>query len=204
MQSILSKLVLLAGAMTAATTAFAQHAPSGQVGRHNLGLEVGTTFVYEYSRVAEINGNRFWPFGGSVDGAVTLWKGFGVAADFSGIHATDISNGVSLNKHSFMAGPRYNFNLLPHNELRYHATRGFAEALFGEVHGFNSLFPAPNNVKTSATSFSMQVGGGVDVALGYGFNFRPVDVYWVHSSLPNNANNIQNNFRIGLGASFRK
>jgi len=82
--------------------------------------------------------------------------------------------------------------------------RNWAEALFGEVHAFNSLFPAPNNVKTSATSFSMQVGGGVDIAVGYGFNFRPVDVYWVHSSLPNNANNIQNNFRIGLGASFRK
>jgi opacity protein-like surface antigen len=202
MKSMLNKVVLLSGALTAAITAFAQHAPV-QV-RHTATTEIGATFEFEYSRVAEINGSRFWPCGGSIDGAITIWKGLGVAADFAGEHAADISNGVSLDKYAFMAGPRYNFDMLPHNELRQHATRGFAEALFGEAHAFNSVFPGTESVSSSASSFSMQVGGGVDIAMGHGFNFRPVNLYWVHTTLPNNSENIQNNFRIGLGASYRR
>jgi len=202
MKSILKTVVLLSGALMAATTAFAQHAPVQA--RHTVSTEIGGNFAFEYSRVAEINGNRFWPCGGSIDGAVTFWKGLGVAADFAGQHASDISNGVNLDKYSIMAGPRYNFDLLPHNELRQHATRGFAEALFGGAHAFNSVFPGETSVSSSANSFSMQVGGGVDIGLGRGFNFRPVNAYWVHTTLPNNASNTQNNFIIGLGASYRR
>lgn len=202
MRFIFTKGVLLAGALAVATTAFAQQPPAHL--RYGMSTEVGATFVYEYSRVAEINGNRFWPFGGSVDGSVTFRKGLGIAADLTGEHATDITNGVSLDKIAVMAGPRYTFDMLPHNELRYHATRGFADVLFGQTHAFNSVFPGRTAVSTSSSSFSMQVGGGVDISLGYGFSFRPVDVAWVHTSLPNNSANTQNNFRIGLGASFRR
>ena len=46
MKSILKTVVLLSGALMAATTAFAQHAPV-QV-RHTLSTEIGGNFAFEY------------------------------------------------------------------------------------------------------------------------------------------------------------
>jgi hypothetical protein len=205
MRKLMTKGALLAGVLAITMTAVAQHAPAGMRNR-TLGTDIAVLAILEHAQVAQVNGHRFWPFGLSAEGGVTFWNGLGVAADVTGEHAMDISNKVGLDKISLMAGPRYTFDVLrPGNSFEQaHRTRAFAEVLFGHVHAFNSVFPGPTAVTSSAGSFSMQAGGGLDIALDHGFGIRAFQADWVRTTLPNNASNVQNDFRIGFGASYRR
>ena len=55
----------------------------------------------------------------------------------------------------------------------------------------------------TANGFSMQLGGGLDVAIAKGFSVRALELDYVHTNLPNNASNSQNDFRIAFGVSYR-
>ena len=50
----------------------------------------------------------------------------------------------------------------------------------------------------------MQVGGGMDVGIAKGFGIRALETDWIHTNLPNNAGNSQNDFRIGFGISYHR
>jgi hypothetical protein len=78
----------------------------------------------------------------------------------------------------------------------------FGEALFGGAHGFSSSFPTPSGLVSSANSFAMQLGGGLDVAVGRGFGIRALELDYIHTSLPNNASNSQNDLRIAFGLTY--
>lgn len=142
------------------------------------------------------SGQSFWKQGGSVSYGTDLWKGLGPAADLSIGHAGSIgSSGVSLTTAALTFGPRYRWQ--PRSKFS-----SFGEALFGFVHGSNSAFPSSTGTNYRATSFSMLLDAGLDIRLDHHIDVRALQLGWVHSTLPNGADNVQNNFRLSFGAGI--
>lgn len=198
--------VLLAGAMmTMMVPAFAgaQEAQTGSKSQA-VSTDLAVTYVAERANLTSQNCGCFWLQGGSVDAAVTLSHGFGIAANLTGEHASNIGPGVDLSKLSVMAGPRYTVSTSRYTAhlLKKQSSRVFAEALFGGVHAFDGIFPGSTGTTASAGSFSMQVGGGLDVGLGKGFGLRALEVDYVRNQLPNAGSNSQNDLRLAFGISY--
>ena len=156
---------------------------------------VAVTYDLERAKTAAIGGSGFWLQGGGVDMAIPFYKGFGIAGSFSGAHASNIRPGFNLGKLTYLVGPRYTFG--------GSRVQVFGEGLFGGVHAFDSVFPATGGVTSSANSFAMQFGGGVDVPLRNGFGLRALELDYVRTGLANNGTNSQNDLRLGFGMSYR-
>jgi hypothetical protein len=189
--------VLLAGAFTVIASLAAQqpqpHDSSFRVTEENAAI----TFNLERVQVAQTASPSFWLKGSSLDAAVVTRSGLGLAANVTGGHASTTINGNALGKVAFMAGPRYTARIQPRTEV-------FGEALFGGVHAFDSIFPGKPSATSSANAFSMQAGGGIDIHLAHGFGVRALEAGWVHTTLPNNAQNTQNDIRLALGLSWKR
>lgn len=48
----------------------------------------------------------------------------------------------------------------------------------------------------------MQLGGGVNVPVRKGFSIRALEIDYVHTSLPNNNVNSQNDLRFAFGVAY--
>jgi hypothetical protein len=204
MQRIFRTGVLLAGAFAFTLTAAAQQQPASRKPRISE-ANVAVLLNFEHAQVAQTGSPSFWLKGGSADASATLWKGLGLAVNFTGEHVSGIANNVSLGKIAFMAGPRYTYDASKYTErmTRKHRTELFGEWLFGGAHAFDSTFPGTNAIQSSAGAFSMQLGGGADIAMKKGFGIRALELDFIHTNLPNNAGNSQNDFRIAFGISYR-
>jgi hypothetical protein len=162
---------------------------------------VALTYDLERAKIAGAGCGCFWLQGGSAEVAVPFYRGFGVAASFSGEHASNIQPGVDLSKLSYVAGPRYTFDTL--RGRRATGVQIFGEALFGGAHGFDSIFPVNGAVAATANSYAMQIGGGMDIALRNGLGVRAFELDYVRTGLPNNGSNTQNDLRLAFGLSYR-
>ncbi len=160
--------------------------------------DLAITYTTEQSKVIP-SGASFWLQGVSANAAITFFHGFGVATNLTGDYASRIAPGVSLGKFAFMAGPRYTYTLHMGSK---HESRLFVEGLAGAVRGFDSLFPVPSGVTDRASAFSMQVGGGLDVAITKHFALRAIEADWVRTLLPNNGTNTQNHLRLAVGLTY--
>jgi len=199
-------ILLLAGAMLvnpqagkAQTSAPSQHASSAH------SIDVALTYSPEYARVAYHNCACFWLQGVSGDASLDLYHGLGVAASLSDGTASNIQPNVNLSKLTFAAGPRYTWDMAQWKKSRAdgYAAQVFVQSLFGVAHGYNSVFPAPGSATSSANSVSIQIGGGLDLALGRRVGLRLAEVEWVRTALPNAAANVQQDLRLGFGVWFR-
>ena len=164
--------------------------------------EFGATYKAERADVVPSSCGCFWMQGGGVDAAVIFFHGLGGAAAFNGGRASNIGPGVNLGTMTFVAGPRYVYEFAKHQPRKLQ-TQIFAEGLFGGVHGFDGLFPTSSGAETSAHSFAMQLGGGVNLFSAGGLGLRMLEVDYVRSNLPNGAGDRQNDFRIGAGIAYR-
>ncbi len=162
--------------------------------------DVAVTYNLERAKVASSNCGCFWMNGGGAEGALNFRHGLGAVALLDADHASNITPGVGLSKFTYVFGPRYTYSPMRWRQPR--KTRLFGEALFGATHGFSSTFPGSGGAATSANSFAMQLGGGVDVALRRGFGVRALEVDYVRTSLPNNASNTQNDLRLAFGVTY--
>jgi len=201
MKSI-AKLALLASAVLVSVTS-----PAQQRKWHGMQMQsadVALTFSFERAQQAAAGSSGFWLKGGSADASITLWRGLGVAANLTGEHAANIQGNVSLGKFAYMAGPRYSMNTSRYTGklLRKHASSIFGETLFGVAHVFDGLFPATGGTTSTANSFQLQAGGGINLQLQHGFGIRPLEMDYVHSTLPNNAANSQNDLRLAFGVTY--
>jgi hypothetical protein len=117
----------------------------------------------------------------------------GGVADISVEHAGSISGapyGLTLTTVAF--GPRYQFPVA--------RTAIFAQSLFGFTYGSNSAFPAHNTLEPSASSLAVDLGTGVDIRFkDKRFSCRALQLEYLHTDLPNNSTNWQNNLRISVG-----
>lgn len=185
---------LLLGVLAASGQAIAQQQQQAPAKFHFEAPVVAVTYDLERAKVANVGCGCFWLQGGSVDLAVPFYRGLSVAGTVGGGHATDNGSGAGLSKISYMAGPRYTFGI-PRTQI-------FGEALFGGTHGFDGIFPAAGAVESSANSYAMQIGGGVDLLVHGGFGVRVFEVDYVRTALPNSGSNTQNDLRIAFGLSY--
>jgi hypothetical protein len=192
--------VFLAGAcLLVAVTGGAPQSVNAQKAS-NVSTDLGVTYDAERGQLAPGN-CCFWLQGGGVDGAVTFWRGFGVAGTFTGDHASNVTPGVDINKVSFMGGPRYTYTgwgtpgEKPHFQI-------YAQGLFGGVHAFDGVFPATAGTVPTANSFAIQAGGGVNIFLTRHIGVRVVEASYVRAELPNNGNDTQNDLRLGAGLVY--
>jgi hypothetical protein len=190
--------VLLAGAcLLGGVTGWAQHAP----GAGKVSTDLAITYDAERGELAPGNCGCFWMQGGGVDGAVTFWKGLGIAGTFTGDHASNVAPGVDINKVSFMGGPRYTYTAwgTPGEKPRFQI---YGQGLFGGVHAFDGVFPATAGTVPTANSFAIQAGGGVNIFLTRHIGVRVVEASYVRDELPNNTDSTQNDLRLGAGLVY--
>ena len=173
---------------------------------HSTDIDVAVTYVAERGKIAPSDCGCFWLQGGSLDTALTFYRGLGVAANLTGGHNDDIASGVELDKVAFMLGPRYTVRA---SDWWHRGTPGmmggaaiFGEGLIGGVHSFNTVVPTAAGTAGAASSFAFQVGGGVDVPLGKRLGIRLVEADFVRSTLPNGGNDVQHDLRLAAGISF--
>jgi hypothetical protein len=100
---------------------------------------------------------NFWMQGGSIELGANVWRGWGIAADLTGVHTGSIgSSSLPLSLVTITFGPRY----------RWHSDRRlslFGQGIIGEANGFGSLFPqrrvcsltptaSPHNLAAASTT----------------------------------------------------
>ena len=168
----------------------------GQTPAPRRELDLAVTYNSERSNITP--GNFFWRQGGTAELSAELYRGFGVALNLAGSKASNILNsGIDLDTVTTTVGPRYT----------WHGRNGkvsvFGQALFGESHGWNSLFPKTGGAVSSASVFALQVGGGLDLKVGRHFSVRPIQADWVRTQFPNATTDVQNNLRLGAGVVLR-
>jgi len=193
MRLSIRKVALLATAFfIAAASAHAQM-------KSSLGspqVEVAATFNVERAKISSTNCGCFWLKGGTGEAGAQIFHGLGAVASFTG-ESSNIAPGLGLTQYSYMAGPRYT------HSTGKHGMQVFAEFLIGGTHAANSQFPSAGGTSSSANSFALQVGGGAEFAVAHGFGIRPIQIDWIHSALPNNGSNTQNNLRLAFGGTYR-
>jgi outer membrane immunogenic protein len=161
---------------------------------HLAAQQVAITYDMERAKIAVNGGSGFWLQGGGMNLAVPIHGRFGIAASISGGHASNIRPDVNLGKVTYLVGPRYTHD--------FSRMQIFGESLFGGVHGFDGVFPAAAGTTSSANSYAIQLGGGLDIPLRNGFGIRAPEIDYVRTGLPNNGTNSQNDLRLAFGLSY--
>jgi peptidoglycan-associated lipoprotein len=195
-------VLLLAIALSMGLVAQAQRPPESS---RTTDVDVAITYVAERAKIASIDCGCFWLNGGSGNFALTFFHGLGVAGDLTGVHGANVAPGVDLDKVMFAMGPRYTYEpkVWLNRRTGKHPTYAiFGEALFGGVHGFNTIFPSSTGVRGEASSFATQFGGGLDLRFARHIGIRVVQVDFLRSTLPNNAGDVQHDLKIAGGISF--
>jgi peptidoglycan-associated lipoprotein len=139
----------------------------------------------------------FYMQGGRAEADIRLHHWLSAVAEVGGAHANKInSNGDSVGRITYLLGPRA-------THRAGHGLSVFGQALFGGAHGFDGYFPKSTTSSTSANSFALSTGGGVDWSLSDHFAVRLLQADYLYTQLPNAAGDRQNNFRVGAGIVFR-
>jgi hypothetical protein len=201
MRKLIREKALLVGACILASASVWGQQDNNKAERPRTSVDLGVTYAAERAYIAPGNCDCFWFNGGGADVAVTFWKGFGVAAALTGDHASNVTPGVDISKISYLFGPRYTYkpwilNVRRVSKLRVQA---FGEGLFGGAHAFDSSFPSASGLQSSANSYAMQIGGGVNFFISDRFAVRVPEVDYVRTDLPNGNSDVQNDLRLGFG-----
>jgi hypothetical protein len=205
-RSLCGRAVLAGACMLAPAAGWAQTAPSpapGSAPKPKIVTDVAFTYNAELGQLAPGNCGCFWLQGAGVDAAVSLRNGLGIAATFNGGRAPHVAPGVDIVKVQYLAGPRYAYTAHGKTAEPRARLQLFGQALFGGVHASNGAYPSPTGLKTEASSFAMEAGGGANVLLAHGFGVRVVEVDYVRNALPNDASNTQNDTRLAFGITWR-
>lgn len=173
------------------------HCVLGQESPHSADLAV----TYSAARSIEAsNQEPFWMQGGSIELGTSTWRGLGVAANVSGLHTSSIGTGsVPLSLVTTTFGPRYRL----HPQRSMTRISPYGEVLLGVANGFDSVFPGARSSQSSAESFALQIGGGIDYDLGHRLSVRVLHISWLRTYLPNGTDNIQNTLILGSGLALR-
>jgi hypothetical protein len=165
-----------------------------------ISTDVAVTYAPERAQIAPGNCGCFWLNGGGVDAAATFWKDIGVAASFTGSHASTVAPDVEVNKIAFTAGPRFTYTWPSRAVVTgQRNVQIFGQGLFGAVHGFDGVYPTSFGVTSSVNSLAIEVGGGLNLLLTRNLGVRLLKAEYVRTALPNNASNTQNDIRLSFG-----
>jgi len=199
---IRGKVLLASACLLVGTIAWGQQAQSS-ARQPTVFADVAVTYSMEHAELVP-GMCCFWMKGAAADAAVTFWKGFGIAASMTGEHAANYIAGFDVNKIAYLAGPRYTYTGWTSDTGTAATPRFqiFGEGLFGGTHAFNGVFPASSGTTSSAGSYAIQAGGGLDVFFFRHYGVRLLEADYVRTALPNGATNIQNDLRIAFGLTY--
>jgi outer membrane protein OmpA-like peptidoglycan-associated protein len=140
--------------------------------------------------------NCFNTNGGFVSLGIHLNDWFGIGGEITGGTSDTIGPlGQGLTLTTFTAGPRFTYT--------WRRLAPFGEFLVGGAHGGDSYFPSATTFSTSASSFAISTGGGLDVNLNHRFSLRALNVQYLRTTFPNGANNEENHLMVGAGITLR-
>lgn len=181
-------ILILAGV----SAAFAQQGPAVNPATSVPRADLSLGYNYLGANAPPGKSDYFGMNGGYVSGSYRLTKLFSIAGEFTGGHASHISAlGQDLTLFTFMGGPRVSFT--------GHRLVPYGQALFGGARGNDSYFPSSSGSKTSASSWALSAGGGLDYNLTHRFALRLLEAQYVRTALPNGSNDTQNHFMVGAG-----
>jgi len=219
--SIRGTMLLASACLLAGTVLSAQQSQKPAVS-----VDAAAAFSMERSQVVPSQ-CCFWFKGGGADVAVTFRSGWGVAGSITGDHASNVTSirnvnaglmadpamqitpnatayltqGVDVNKISYLAGPRYTYTF-GQAGTQQRRMQLFGQGLVGWTHGFNGLYPAPGAATTSAHSMAVQAGGGLNWYLSKHWGLHLIEADYVRTALPNAAANVQNDMRLSAGVTY--
>jgi hypothetical protein len=199
MRTSICRKALFAGLLAIAPSGQAQSEP----GRAPASIDLAITYSTEHAQLAPGTCGCFWLQGGGADAAVTLWKGFGVAAGVTGEMVSNYAPGVDFSKVSFMGGPRYTYTVWKAPPaLQRPRLQIFGAGLFGAVHAISGAFPTATGINTTANSFALETGGGLNFFFSRSTSVRLLEVDYVRTQLPNGYAGTQNDLRLAFGVSY--
>ena len=155
-------------------------------------FDVSVGFDYIRANAPPAICNCFGLDGGYISGGMHITDWLSLEGEFTGTHASDISVlGQDLTLMTYTVGPKVTY--------RHHRLMPYGEFLVGGAHGGDSYFPSSLASAASATSFAFSTGGGLDVDLTRHFAIRAFDAQYLKTSLPNGADNAQNQLMLSAG-----
>lgn len=163
-------------------------------------VEVSASYLYQGSNHVPGASDWFNVNGGRADASFGGWRHTGLAAEFSGVHSSNMAPGTGLTMFTYMAGPR---RTLPVGPLEKHKVSVFAQVLVGGVHASEGLFPKSGSFASSADAFALSAGGGVEARLTRQLSLRLVQADYLYTRLPNLNSNYESNLRLGAGVAYR-
>lgn len=86
---------------------------------------------------------------------------------------------VDVTQIAAMAAPRYTCGTSRWTKRTFGEQRRtgvFGEVLFGGVHEIDGVYPSSTGLKTSATAFFLQAGGGFNISIARGVGLRAIEV----------------------------
>jgi peptidoglycan-associated lipoprotein len=114
----------------------------------------------------------------------------------TGSHANNIGPlGQDLTLLTYTVGPQV---VLPFGRFEV-----FGHGLFGGAHGSDSYFPSGGTFSTSANSFAISTGGGLDIGITRHFGVRAAQVEYLHTAFPNGSNDKQDHTIFSAGLLMR-
>ena len=156
-------------------------------------LEASAGYTFLHANAPPGQCGCFSANGGYGSVVFNMPRGFGIVADLAAMHTNTVgSTTQSITVFNYLFGPRYRFRPVFKRYVPY------AQILGGGSQELSS-YTAVQNVSGAAFS----VGGGVSTTIRPHFGWTIVEADWVHSYIPNAQNNLQNDFRISSGFSFR-
>ncbi|MGB7925006.1 MAG: porin family protein [Pyrinomonadaceae bacterium] len=155
-------------------------------------LAQDTPKVELYGGYSYVGGN-FHGWNVSVAGNVNKW--FGVVADVSGHRGGFDGFGVSERQrfNSFLVGPRFSLR-------KNKRVTPFVHALFGPTHVSVKVTENGETFRGSDTSFSMFLGGGVDIKVSDHVAIRAIQLEYGRANLFEES---QSRGRVSVGVVFR-
>jgi hypothetical protein len=200
--SIRGRVLLVSACILAGTIAWAQQ-PQSSAKQQAVFADLAVTFAPEHAELVP-GMCCFWMKGIGADAALTFWKGLGISANLTGEHASNYIPGYDVNKITLQAGPRYTYTAWASDASSKATPRFqiFGEGLFGGIHAFNGVFPTSSGTTSSAGSYAIQAGGGLDVFFFRNYGVRLLEADYVRTALPNGASNIQNDLRLAFGVTY--
>ncbi len=196
--SIPGSALLVSACMLAAAAGWAQQSPKPEPSS-TVSTDLGITFATERSQL--VPGNCcFWFKGGGADVAFNFFKGWGIAASLTGDHAGNVAPDVDVNKISYMAGPRYTWTAW--SGANQHRLQMYAQGLFGGAHGFDGVYPTSTGTTSSANSFAIQAGGGLNYYFNRHWGVRLLEADFVRTAMPNGVDDVQHDLRLAFGVTY--
>ena len=174
--------------------------------RHIPPIDIAATFTTERTKLVAGDCGCFWLQGGTAEANISVFHSLSAAVALTGSHAGAVSPGVDVTQIAVMAGPRYSYATSRWTSRIFGKERRtslFGEMLFGGVHAVDGLYPSSAGVKTTATAFSLQVGGGFNISFAHGLGVRAIELDYVRTSLPNGTTDSQHDLRLAFGMTYR-